>query len=191
MGTWLASYFTHPYYSLSPSEQANSRLLSALELRTPKAHTIRPTNERIPPDELLASRDSAPSERSEHAFFQTVKLSTAYDVFTDAVLLEHDVDSNDVTESLAAALPEVRIVSMYCAQSYWSTQWGAWENEADLNKWKASGRRIRPYELVRVDGANHFVRAFILFRSASFDLSAIQLHYDKPEEFLKIVAEKI
>lgn len=160
MGTWLASYFTHPYCSLSPSEQANSRLLSALELRTPKAHTIRPTNERIPPDELLASRDSAPSERSEHAFFQTVKLSTAYDVFTDAVLLERNVNSNDVAESLAPALPEVKIVSMYCAQSYWSTQWGAWENEADLKKWEAAGHRTRPYELVRVDGANHFVRGF-------------------------------
>lgn len=128
MGTWLASYFTHPYYALSPSEQANSRVLSALELRIPKVHTILPTNERIPPDELLASRDSAPSERSERA------------------------------------LPEVRIVSMYCAQSYWSTQWGAWENGADLNKWIASGRRVRPYELVRVDGANHFVRAFFFVR---------------------------
>lgn len=28
-------------------------------------------------------------------------------------------------------------------------------------------------------------------RSAGFDLSAFQLHYDKPEEFLKIVSEKI
>lgn len=149
---------------LRPIAFRAGQLASSLGIRTAHSESRHDTTyERIPPDELLASRDSAPSERSERAFFQTVKLSTAYDVFTDAVLLEHDVDSNDVTESLAAALPEVRIVSMYCAQSYWSTQWGAWENEVSLNKWKASGRRIRPYELVRVDGANHFVRAFIFF----------------------------
>lgn len=151
-GTWLSSYYSHPFYTFPPSDQVAARSLSSLELRTPKTHAKRPTNENISPRELLASIDLAPGTRSEHAFYGAIKPETLYAEFTEALLLE---DASTSSEELL--LPTIKVVDIYGTKSMWSVQYGVWQAEDDLAKWKAEGRRTRPFEFVKFDGGNHFV----------------------------------
>ena len=152
-GSWLSSYFSHPYHDAPTSERSTLRSLASLELRIPQKQPKKPTNENIPPSELLAMVDVAPGTRSENAYYGTVKPETIYSKFKEAVLLD---EGNELVSS-PNLIPSIKVVNIYGTQSMWSVQYGVWKIEDDMEKWKAEGRHIRPFAFVKVDGGNHFV----------------------------------
>ncbi|KLO10051.1 hypothetical protein SCHPADRAFT_833106 [Schizopora paradoxa] len=149
-GTWVSSYFNHPYYSTPSDTRVKS--LSSLQLRTPEPDTEatlykRPTIEVIPGEELKTSVDTAPDARSERPYWAVVKPSTLYGNTLGTFIRPSEPES----------LQSVKISVIYCLSSVWSAQWVIIELERDLEKRKAEGKELRQVSFVPIEGGNHFV----------------------------------
>ncbi|THH08665.1 hypothetical protein EW145_g2537, partial [Phellinidium pouzarii] len=172
---WLASYFSHPFNN-ALSDAQPERSLSQLALHIPlstevKAEYKQPSHENILPEAFAASVDPIPAERSEGAFYGAMRNGTIYDQLCGALCLGPAPDSNvsnNNAEAQAPVLPDLRVIEIYGTRSMWTVQWGVWKLEEDLKR----GGAGRPVGFARVEGGNHF------------------LHWDDPDAFLKLMAEK-
>lgn len=165
-------------------EEQRKRIITKLQTRTPAPGTAsRPcTLETIPPADLLESIDTAPASRSEQAFVElgteilgkirrkALSLTSSDD--SDDALATERSDDDDLKSNVqdkgrvnpTPTLPDLRVYLIYGTASVWSAPWGAWQLEAEYVRLRAQGMPLRELKIVRVDGANHFVRVLKLFR---------------------------
>ncbi|KAI5122824.1 hypothetical protein M0805_003119 [Coniferiporia weirii] len=161
---WLSSYFVHPYTSVT-ADPSSEHFLSGLILRTPTpadtADYKQPSHQNIDPVAFAASVDPLPAERSEGAYYGIVHADTLYEQLSGAFFLGPAPD-------FGLQLPDLRVVEIYGTRSIWTVQWGKWMLEEDIGR-RGAGR---PVEFACVEGGNHF------------------WHWDDPDAFLQLVAEK-
>lgn len=156
-GTWVSSYYTHPFFSSSPS--APSRTLSSLQIRTPprdkQSRTC--TMETLTPTELTTCIDPLPGPRSEQPFWGAVDAETMRDQTRGALLLDYSSTLTEEEKGRSGALREMKVYVVYGTATVWSVIWGAWELEKEVGKWAEEGRDARPMQFLPIEGTNHFV----------------------------------
>lgn len=161
-GTWVSSYYPHPYYANSKpgvSPQLE-RTMKNLIMHTPKEGDSgfkKSTFETLTPDELLAGVDPKPGPRSE-ALVYAIPLETIHEVALGTFLLDHPLQlPEEAGTDDEKDMPTVRVCVIFCQQSLWSEQWSHWELEKEVEKWRGEGRKRRDMNIVTIPGANHFV----------------------------------
>ena len=69
------------------------------------------------------------------------------------------------------AWPAVEVRYVWCDRSVWEMPWGVWNMRARVEEGKKSGESLRPFTLLRVKGANHFVSDEALQRWVIYGLT--------------------
>lgn len=64
------------------------------------------------------------------------------------------------SETAGITWPEVEVCYIWCLRSTWDTTWGAWALKKELEDTEQKGIAIRRVRMMRIRGANHFVRSF-------------------------------
>ncbi|EJD04688.1 uncharacterized protein FOMMEDRAFT_27031 [Fomitiporia mediterranea MF3/22] len=176
-GTWVSSYYRHPYFS---SVDKNDRNISLLILRAPEGDQLyRPcTLDTLSAIELTTCVDPAAAAHSEPIIISNITRPVLYDQTQDILLLDYQSPNTKKNEnsgiqegSASALLPDVKICIVYCDASVWSCVRTIWELEKDYERWEKEGRKIREHKFLHVREANHF------------------LHWEDPEMFLKVVED--
>ena len=62
-----------------------------------------------------------------------------------------------LSDKYASSWDSVTLRYVWCDRSVWEMPWGTWALQSELDNAKKDGKRTRQVELVRLDGANHFV----------------------------------
>lgn len=117
---------------------------------------------------------------------------------SDATLMTAGLAHGSLNESrLAAYFPpetstsewdNVKLKHIWCDQTVWETPWAKLCVEKEFEEANEAGKRIRPYEIVRMRQANHFVSATFVpeLSNAESDYFA-QSHWDQPERALLVL----
>lgn len=152
-GTWVSSYYSHPYFTTFSTE-THKRVVTALQTRTPPkgTETRSCTLDTLSAKELRASIDSAPNARSEQGFID-LSLDVLSEMRHRAIVLEETEDTSQVK----GALPALRVRLVYGTASVWSAPWAAWCFENDIAQMRTKGTPLRDVATVCAEGANHFV----------------------------------
>ena len=124
----------------------------------------------------------------------SVQLETLLDQLLGGVFLQPSGASDhetpappDEVRPSPLPLPDLKIRYIFGTNSPWTSQWCSWQLEAERERYAKSSQR--PLELLRVEGGNHFVRFEIGFRPRCTEI-LFQLHWDDPDKFLAVLAEK-
>ncbi|THH31270.1 hypothetical protein EUX98_g2928 [Antrodiella citrinella] len=133
---WVSGYFMH------------GETVAELIVRD-FTEEISPTLDRMTHEELQSCLFVAPGEpgASDDMLFRAIRM--------------HDITS-ELREMIVfptgngGLWDNVKLRHVFCDRSTWSEFWGAHCLREEISKAEQSGKRVRPIEIVRLRGANHF-----------------------------------
>lgn len=135
------AYYNHPDLS--------SETLSGLDTKFPPDESLpRSSLLTLPDNEKAEYMDVEAARRSDFQFLDPSRSLTLHEQIRYAIF-------NPVMAALFC--PEMNVIYLYGAKSYYPAPLAAWCLEGSFEETKKAGEQVRRFEIVRMTEANHFV----------------------------------